>query len=256
MFVLSSRMGLPGSTPPAENPHVAHDAPVDVEHRVEHQRADRPVARLADQLGRRDARNDGFQDVGDADAGFRAGLDGLFGGNGEDFFQLPLDAGQVGVGQVDLVDDRDDGQPLLDRQVEVGHGLRLDPLGGIDDEQRALAGGEAAGDLVGEIDVARGVQEVEAVFLAALGGVAHRDGMRLDGDAALALQVHGVEELVLFVAVGGGAGKFEQTVGERGLAVVDMRDDTKVAGELRIEHRRPGTMGGAGPSVNPRSRRG
>jgi hypothetical protein len=38
-------------------------------------------------------------------------------------------------------------------QVEVGQRLRLDALGGVDDEHGALAGGQRARDLVGEVDV-------------------------------------------------------------------------------------------------------
>jgi len=48
----------------------------------------------------------------------------------------------LGGVEVDLVDDRHDGEPRLDRLVEVGEGLGLDPLRGVDDEDRALACGE------------------------------------------------------------------------------------------------------------------
>ncbi len=118
--------------------------------------------------------------------------------------------------------------------MDVGHRLRLHALRGIHDEQRALASGEAARHLVGKIDVPRGVQQVELVFLAALRPVLHRHRMRLDRDAPLALQVHGVEELVLGFAAADGAGAFEQAVGERRLAVVDVGDDAKVAGKARV----------------------
>ena len=57
--------------------------------------------------------------------------------------------------------------------------------------------------------------------------------VRLDGDAALALQVHRVEHLFHHFALRQRAGVFEQTVGERRLAVVDMRDDREVADEGR-----------------------
>jgi hypothetical protein len=80
--------------------------------------------------------------------------------------------------------------------VEVGHGLGLDALGGVDHQDGALAGGEGAGDLVGEIDVAGGVEQVELVGLAVAGGVFHRHRVGLDGDALLALKVHRVELLV------------------------------------------------------------
>ena len=50
---------------------------------------------------------------------------------------------------------RDQLEPGVDGQVGVGDGLGLDALGGVDDQQRALARGERARDLVGEVDVAR-----------------------------------------------------------------------------------------------------
>ena len=78
---------------------------------------------------------------------------------------LGRDPLRLGARQVDLVDHRDQLEPVLDRQVGVGDGLRLDALGGVDDEQRALAGGEAARDLVGEVDVAGGVDQVQVVGL-------------------------------------------------------------------------------------------
>ena len=55
---------------------------------------------------------------------------------------------------------------LLDRGVAVRDRLRLDALRGVDDQQRALARGERARDLVGEVDVARRVDQVEVVGLA------------------------------------------------------------------------------------------
>ena len=75
----------------------------------------------------------------------------------------------LGGGEVDLVEDGDDLVAGVDRLVDVGEGLGLDALGGVDDEERALDGAHRAGDLVGEVDVAGGVDEVEDVELAVLG---------------------------------------------------------------------------------------
>ena len=72
----------------------------------------------------------------------------------------------LGARQVDLVEHRDQLEAGLDRRVGVGDRLRLDALGGVDDQQRPLAGGEAARDLVGEVDVAGGVDQVQVVGLA------------------------------------------------------------------------------------------
>ena len=59
----------------------------------------------------------------------------------------------------------------------------------------------------------------------------HPHGLRLDGDAALALEVHRVEHLLAHLARGKRARQFEHAVGEGGLAVVDVRDDAEVADE-------------------------
>ena len=60
-------------------------------------------------------------------------------------------------------------------------------------------------------------------------GVRHADGVGFDGDAALALEVHGIEHLRLHFARGERSGEFQQAVGQRGFAVVDMRDDREIA---------------------------
>ena len=71
------------------------------------------------------------------------------------------------------------------------------PCVAVDDEERALARREAARDLVVEVDVAGRVDEVAAGRSSpSLRRVLEADGLRLDGDAALALDVHLVEELL------------------------------------------------------------
>ena len=81
---------------------------------------------------------------------------------------MPID---VGRRQVDLVEDRDDLEVVLEREVDVGDRLRLDALRRVDDEQRALAGGEAARHLVVEVDVPGRVDQVELVVGAVLARV-------------------------------------------------------------------------------------
>jgi hypothetical protein len=80
---------------------------------------------------------------------------------------------------------------VLDRLVDVGQRLRLDPLRRVDHQQRAFARGEAAADFIGEVDVAGRVHQVELVALPPL----EPHGLRLDGDPALLLDVHIVEHL-------------------------------------------------------------
>ena len=51
------------------------------------------------------------------------------------------------------------------RQVDVGERLRLDPLRCIDHQQRALTRLQGTTHLIGEVDVTRGVDQVELVDL-------------------------------------------------------------------------------------------
>ena len=115
---------------------------------------------------------------------------------------ISLVRGTSALWQVDLVDDRDNLEAVIDGKIGVGERLGLDSLRGIDDQQRAFAGSEGTRDLVGEVDVTGRVDQVELVGLAVLRGVHHADGVGFDGDAAFALQVHGVEHLGLHFARG------------------------------------------------------
>ena len=135
-------------------------------------------------------------------------------------------------GQVDLVEDRDQRQALAHREVDVGQRLGLDPLGRVDDEDRPLAGLKAVADLVGEVDVAGRVDEVEPVGQAVVRLVLEADRPGLDRDPLLPLEIHRVEDLAHHLAALDRVGQLEQPVGERRLAVVDVGDDREVAESL------------------------
>ena len=173
--------------------------------------------------------DDGLEDGGDVEAGLGGDGDRVVGREADGLFNHLLGALDVGGGEIDLVDDGDDLEAVGDGEIGVGEGLGFDALGGIDDEQGAFAGGERAGDLVGEVDVAGGVDEVELVGVAILGLVDHADGVGLDGDAAFALEVHSVEDLGLHFARGERAGELEEAIGEGGFAMIDVGDDGEVA---------------------------
>ena len=185
-------------------------------------------------LRRRHAVDDRLQDLVDADALLGGGQDGLGGVDADDVLDLLPRLLRLGAGQVDLVEHGDDLEAGVHREVRVGEGLRLDPLARVHHQQRALAGGQRARHLVGEVHVARGVDEVEDVVLPVLRLVLEPHRVLLDGDAALALEVHGVEELLAHLALGEGPRALHQAVGERGLAVVDVGDDREVADVLHV----------------------
>src|SRR5262249_52917625 len=118
--------------------------------------------------------------------------------------------------------------------VRVCQGLGFDALGCVDEEHDALARGEAAGDLVAEVDVTWRVDEMQDVVLPV-----QPDVLRLDRDPPLALEVHRVEVLGAHVPGVDGARQLEEAIGQRGLPVIDVADDRE--GTLGFEggHRRP-----------------
>ncbi len=125
---------------------------------------------------------------------------------------------------------------VVDGEVGVGEGLRLDPLRCIDDEEGALACGKTATDFIREVDVAGRVDQVENVGASVSCPIGKADRLRLDGDAALALDIHRIEHLRTHLALAEGAANFDQTVGEGRFAVINMGDDGKVADAREIRH--------------------
>ena len=78
------------------------------------------------------------------------------------------------------------------------------------------------------------INQVQLVFLPVQGLVVEPDGGHLDRDAALALDVHRVEELLLHVPPLDRPGELQEPVGQRRLAVVNVGDDAKVADVLLV----------------------
>ena len=64
------------------------------------------------------------------------------------------------------------------------------------------------------------------------------NGLSLDRDPAFALELHRVENLLAHLARGDGVGQLEDAIGERRLAVVDVRDDREVADLCLLHERR------------------
>ena len=95
-------------------------------------------------------------------------------------------------GQVDFIDDGQHLEAIVDGKVGVRERLRFNALRRVDHEHCTLAGRQAPRDLVVEVHVARGVDEVQNVVLPIVRPVIEPDGARLDGNAALALEVHGI----------------------------------------------------------------
>ena len=214
-----------------DNLEICDDTAEGVEDAVENQCLQRSF-RVA--LRCRHAVDYGLQNFGDAHAGLARGADYLVTRAAEELYNLVLHLVGLGRVEVALVDDGNNLQVIVDGHIQVGDGLRLNALRGVDYEQGALAGRYRARHLVREVDVSRGVDEVERIQLSVGGGVLHLYGVALDGDSALALQVHVVEYLRLHVLGLDGAGVLEQTVCQGGFAVVDVGDYAEIANMFHV----------------------
>ncbi len=190
----------------------------------------RPRRRVGVSIGRRHARDQLVEHVGHALTRLGADPPDAVRGLAEQLRDLLGHPLGLRAGQVDLVQARDQLEPGLDSQVRVGDRLRLDPLRGVHDQQRALARGQAAGHLVGEVDVTGRVDQVQLIRLPVVRGlVEHSHRLRLDRDPALALEVHRVEQLRAHRPRIDRVRELEDPVGQRRLAMVDVGDDREVA---------------------------
>jgi hypothetical protein len=81
--------------------------------------------------------------------------------------------------------------------------------------------------------VARGVNHVKRVCLT-VDFPWHTNRLRLNGDAALALDVHSVEVLGTHRAIIDNSGELQHAVSKSRLSVVNVSNDAEVADEIRV----------------------
>ena len=137
---------------------------------------------------------------------------------------LVHDLMHTGVRPVDLVDDNDDLVAKLQRLLQHEARLRHGSLRCVDKQQNAVDHLQNALDLAGEIGMARGIDDVDLIILIVDSGI-----LGENGDAALAFEIAGVHHTVddrLVFAVH--AALLEHLIDQRGLAVVNVRDDCNI----------------------------
>ena len=77
--------------------------------------------------------------------------------------------------------------------------------------------------------MSRGVNQIEFIGLTVFRFVVESDRLRLDSDAALALDVHGVENLFFHLPVGEAATDLNHPVGQGRFSMVNMGNDRKIS---------------------------
>jgi len=77
--------------------------------------------------------------------------------------------------------------------------------------------------------MARRVDQIEHIALAIEGRVINSDCVGLNGDTALAFDIHTVQHLRLHIPFLNGSSLLDQPVSQSGLSVVNMRHDGEVS---------------------------
>ena len=140
----------------------------------------------------------------------------------EDLVDDFLDAG---IGTVDLVDGDHKAQILLQSLLQHETGLGHAALSSVHQQQNAVDHLQHALDLAAEVGVARGIDDIDLDALVAAGAV-----LGQNGDAALTLDVTAVHDTLSHsLIVAESAALAQQGVHQRGLAVVNVSDDSDIA---------------------------
>jgi len=211
---------------PIDNADVGDHSPVGVVHAVKDQSSG---GRQRVTHRRRYLIDHCIEQVGHTVAGLGADSQDIVGITSNDVGEFRSVLFWLGTGQVDLVEHRDDVQIVLEGQVQIGQGLRLDALGRIDQQHRTFAGGKRPRDLVGEVHVARRIDEVELVVTAVTCGVGEPNCLGLNGDAPLAFDIHPIEVLGAHLSFRDHPGDLQHPVGKSRLAMIDVGDDAEVS---------------------------
>ncbi len=181
---------LPRRNGAVHNSHIDNNAAKFIKYRVKNecpQGSVRPVC-----LGRRDALDDRLQNCRATLPRFRGNKKRLIHWNREHILDLAADFGHIRAGQVYFIEYRHNFEFGILCKVGVGHRLSFHALCRVNDENRPLASPHRPRHFIGEVDMSRRIEQIKEVGLAIRRDIVHRDGVGLNRNAALTLQIHRV----------------------------------------------------------------
>ena len=136
---------------------------------------------------------------------------------------------------------------VLERLAQNEARLRLRSIVRIDHQQNAIDHLHDALDFAAEIGVAGRIDDVDAIAVPLKGGV-----LGADRDPFFALEIHRIHHALLDFLVGAeGARLTQQLIDQRGLAVIDVRNDGDVTDFI---HSKEASSGGGGTIVGDQRR--
>ena len=124
---------------------------------------------------------------------------------------------------------------MVKRKIDIAERLRFDSLRTVHHKYRSVTCGKRPGDLVVEIHMTRCIDQIKDIFLPVLRMVDRTNGLGLDRDAPLPLNVHIVQNLILHLTLRQYPRLFNDPVCERAFSVIDVRDDTEITNLIHID---------------------
>ncbi|MCY1166901.1 hypothetical protein D9M73_68530 [compost metagenome] len=220
--------------PAIDDAHQHDHAHISVVPAVDDHRAQRCI-RIA--LGRRNSCNDRLKNFIDAHAGLGTAGDGVGRVDADDLFNFLLGILGISLRQIHLVEHRHNFNAEVECGVAVGNGLRFNTLACIDNQQRAFTCRQRTAHFIREVNVARCVDQIEVVDLAIKCLVFERSGLCLDGYPTLFFNVHRVKHLRTHLAILQATTSLDESIRERGLAVINVRNDRKISDVIHQRER-------------------
>ena len=80
----------------------------------------------------------------------------------------------------------------------------------------------------------RRIDKVQLISLAVTRSVRQRHALRLNSNTAFAFDIHGIEHLRIHFALTETAAELDKTIRDRGLSMINMRYDRKIADMAEI----------------------
>ncbi len=158
--------------------------------------------------------DDLLKDLTGTDPLFGRGQHRIMGVNADDLLNLVFDPLRLGSWQVDLVQYRKDLQVIIQRQIDIGQGLGLNPLGGIHHQQTTFTGRQRAGDLIGKVNMSRRINQIQDILITIISDVGQTNGLGLDGDTPFPFKIHFIQKLVLHLTGRQRAGILQESVSQ------------------------------------------
>ena len=132
---------------------------------------------------------------------------------------------------------------MIQCHVYVGQCLGLNTLGSIYNKNRTVTCRQASGNLIVKVYMAWGIDQVENILLSVFSMINRADRLGFDGDSALTLQLHIIQNLGLHFSLCKKTCHLYNSVCQCGFTMINMCNNTKISNFTLVCHSRHSSSG-------------